>query len=55
MATFRKTTQTLRDLGLGRHISARIVVSADGKTLTITGSGTDAQGRTVHDVAVYNK
>jgi hypothetical protein len=31
------------------------VVSADGKTLTITGTGTDAQGRTVHDVAVYGK
>jgi hypothetical protein len=31
------------------------VVSADGKILTITGSGTDAQGRTVHNVAVYGK
>jgi len=31
------------------------VVSADGKTLTVTASGTDAQGRTVHNVAVYSK
>ena len=31
------------------------VVSADGKTLTVTGTGTDAQGRTVHNVAVYDK
>ena len=31
------------------------VLSADGKTLTITGSGTDAQGRTVNNVAVFNK
>lgn len=31
------------------------VVSADGKTLTITGSGTDAQGRTIHNVSVYGK
>jgi hypothetical protein len=31
------------------------VVSADGKTLTVTASGTDAQGRTVNNVAVYGK
>jgi hypothetical protein len=31
------------------------VLSADGKTLTITASGTDAQGQTVHNVAVYGK
>jgi hypothetical protein len=31
------------------------VVSADGKTLTVTASGTDVQGRTVKNVAVYNK
>ncbi len=31
------------------------VLSADGKTLTITASGTDAQGRTVNNVAVYSK
>ena len=31
------------------------VVSADGKTLTITGSGASAQGQTVNIVAVYSK
>jgi hypothetical protein len=31
------------------------VVSADGKTLTVTASGTDAQGRTVNNVAMYGK
>jgi len=31
------------------------VVSADGKTLTVTASGTDAQGRTINNVAVYGK
>jgi sugar lactone lactonase YvrE len=31
------------------------VVSADGNTLTVTASGTDAQGRAVSNVAVYEK
>ena len=29
--------------------------SSDGKTLTVTARGTDAQERPVHDVAVYYK
>lgn len=36
-------------------IKQMAVVSADGKTLTVTGTGTDAQGRTVNNVAVYDK
>ena len=36
-------------------ITQTAVVSADGKTLTVTGKGTDAQGRTVNNVAVYDK
>ena len=36
-------------------IKQTAVVSADGKTLTITGTGTDAQGRTVNNVAAYDK
>jgi hypothetical protein len=36
-------------------IKQTAVVSADGKTLTVTGTGTDAQGRTVNNVAVYDK
>jgi hypothetical protein len=31
------------------------VVSADGKTLTVTGTGTDVQGRTVNNVVVYDR
>ena len=31
------------------------VVSADGKTLTVTATGTNAQGSTVHNVAVYDR
>jgi hypothetical protein len=36
-------------------IKQTAAVSADGKTLTVTGTGTDAQGRTVNNVAVYDK
>lgn len=36
-------------------IKQTAVVSADGKTLTVTASGTDAQARTVNNVAVYDK
>ena len=31
------------------------VVSADGKTLTVTATGTDAQGRAVNNVVVYDR
>jgi len=36
-------------------ITTKGVVSADGKTLTITQSGTDAQGRAVNSTAVYDR
>jgi hypothetical protein len=36
-------------------VTTRGVVSADGKTLTITQSGTDTQGRAVSTTAVYEK
>jgi hypothetical protein len=36
-------------------IMAKVVVSADGKTRTVTQTGTDAQGRTVKNVAVYER
>ncbi len=36
-------------------ITTKGVVSADGKTLTITQTGTDAQGRAVNTTAVYEK
>jgi hypothetical protein len=31
------------------------VVSSDGKSLTITGTSTNAQGKTVNSVGVYDK
>lgn len=36
-------------------MTGRIVVSADGKTRTVTTSGTDAMGMKVHNTAVYDK
>jgi hypothetical protein len=36
-------------------ISGRIVVSADGKSRTVTTSGTDAKGTKVKSTAVYDK
>jgi len=35
--------------------SGTTVVSADGKTLTLTSKGTDASGKTISSVAVYDK
>jgi hypothetical protein len=35
--------------------SGRIVVSADGKSRTVTTSGTDAEGKKVKSMAVYDK
>jgi hypothetical protein len=36
-------------------ITTKGVVSADGKTLTISQTGTDAKGQTVNSTAVYDK
>ncbi len=36
-------------------VTAKVVVSADGKTLTVTQTGTDSQGKTVNTIAVFNK
>jgi hypothetical protein len=36
-------------------ITSKTVVSKDGKTRTSTQTGTDAQGRTVNNVVVYDK
>ncbi len=36
-------------------VTGRIVVSADGKTRTVTTSGTDPQGKTFKSIAVYDK
>jgi hypothetical protein len=49
------TTETQYLKGGKPTIKQTSVISADGKTLTITASGADAQGRTVNNVAVYGK
>jgi hypothetical protein len=36
-------------------ISGRIVLSADGKSRTVTATGTDAQGKKITSTAVYDK
>ena len=36
-------------------VTAKVVVSGDGKTLTVTQDGTDAQGGKVHSVTVYDR
>jgi hypothetical protein len=36
-------------------ITGKIVVSADGKTRTLTASGSDAAGKKVHSTSVYDK
>jgi hypothetical protein len=35
--------------------TGRIVVSADGKTRTVSTSGTDSMGRMMKSIAVYDK
>jgi hypothetical protein len=36
-------------------ITGKVVVSADGKTRTVTATGIDAEGKKVHITAVYDK
>ena len=35
--------------------TGRIVVSADGKSRTVTTSGTDAEGNRIKNIVVYDK
>jgi membrane protein implicated in regulation of membrane protease activity len=36
-------------------LTGRVVVSTDGKTWTVTTTGTDAKGKKVNSTAVYDK
>ena len=36
-------------------MTTKAAVSADGKSLTLTSTGTDAKGQAIHNVAVYTK
>jgi hypothetical protein len=49
-------TLTLTDKKTGKTtVTGRIVVSADGKSRTVTVSGTDPTGKKFHRTAVYDK
>jgi len=49
------TLLTVSKKGGKEVISARIVVSADGKTRTVTADGTDASGARITSTMVYDK
>jgi hypothetical protein len=36
-------------------VTSKLAISADGKTMTLTGTGTDAKGQAIHNVSVYTK
>ena len=42
-------------LGGKQTIIAKVRVSKDGKTMTVSQTGRDAKGETVHSIAVYDK
>jgi hypothetical protein len=57
-------TSTRRRPTAGKNVSqkggkivmpADLVISADGKTMTLTSTGTDPKGQAIHYVAVYTK
>jgi hypothetical protein len=50
-----RTLEVVNKLGGKVTTSQRNVVSADGKTRTVTTTGTDAQGQKVNNVAVFEK
>ncbi|HYK20742.1 MAG TPA: hypothetical protein VEV42_08410 [Pyrinomonadaceae bacterium] len=51
-----KNTLALTNKKAGKvTLTGRIVVSRDGKTRTVTTTGTNAQGKKVKNVAVYDK
>lgn len=51
-----KNTLTITNKKAGKAtLTGRIVVSNDGKTRTVTTTATDAQGKKVTNVAVYDK
>ena len=49
------TLETVNKKGGKATTTQRNVVSADGKTRTVTTTGTDAQGQKVNNVAVFEK
>ena len=50
-----RTIENVSKKGGKVTITQRSFVSADGKTRTVTTTGTDAQGQKVHNVAIFEK
>jgi hypothetical protein len=50
-----RTLESVSRKGGKATITQRNVVSADGKTRTVTTTGVDAQGQKVHNVAVFER
>jgi len=50
-----RTYEYVQRVGGKLTTTARTVVSADGRTRTITTTGKDAQGRTINNVAFYDR
>ena len=59
MRSYKKVNDRTMELTVKKDgkvtVSGRIVVSADGKTRTVTTSGTDAKGKKFKNTAVYDK
>jgi hypothetical protein len=36
-------------------VTSKLALSSDGKTMTLTGTGTNAKGEAIHNVSVYTK
>lgn len=49
------TTTSTYKMGGKVNMTQTLAVSSDGKTMTVTGTSTDANGQTVSSVAVYEK
>ena len=50
-----RTYEYEQSVGGKLTVTSRTVVAADGKTRTVTTTGKNAQGQTVHNVAVYDR
>ncbi len=59
MRSYKKVDELTLELTVKKDgkvtVTGKIVVSADGKTRTVTTSGTDPQGKKFKNIAVYDK
>ena len=50
-----RTYEYVQSVGGKQTVTSRTVVAADGKTRTVTTTGKNTQGQTVHNVAVFDR